>query len=137
MERWKRASGFLLVAGGVAWLAKLSVIVATDGRATDTGAAWLFFVTGLVLLPLGAVGAGAGLAARRGVPLRILGGLAGLVVFFFSFAVLGDVLKAAVGDRGPAYAGDEIGILVAALVWLGVGLWILARARQAKRSVTI
>jgi hypothetical protein len=59
------------------------------------------------------------------------------VVFFFSFAVLGDVLKAAVGDRGPAYAGDEIGILVAALVWLGVGLWILARARQAKRSVTI
>jgi hypothetical protein len=41
-RRWKlwiAAAGALLVAGGLAWIAKLWVIVATDGRVVATGAA--------------------------------------------------------------------------------------------------
>ncbi len=58
---WIAIAATALVVGGVAWLLKLWVIVATDGRVVATGAAGAFLDLGL-------------LAARRsscGVPVRV------------------------------------------------------------------
>jgi hypothetical protein len=44
---WTAVAGTVLVVGGVAWILKLWVIVATDGRVVATGAAGAFFDIGL------------------------------------------------------------------------------------------
>jgi hypothetical protein len=53
---WIAIAGTALIAGGVAWLLKLWVIVATDGRVVATGAAATFLDFGLVLLIVGSTG---------------------------------------------------------------------------------
>jgi hypothetical protein len=59
MSPWKWwIAGTSLIVGGFAWLLKLGVIVATDGRVTTTGAAGAFFALGLFSLLLGSTGVG-------------------------------------------------------------------------------
>ena len=48
----------LMINGRLAWLAKLAVIVATDRRISDTGAADAFYLLGWALLALEATGFG-------------------------------------------------------------------------------
>ena len=55
---WIAIAGTALIAGGVAWLLKLWVIVATDGRVVATGAAATFLDLGLYLLIVGSTGIG-------------------------------------------------------------------------------
>jgi hypothetical protein len=55
----------MLFIGGVAWILKLWVIVATDGRVVATGAAGAFYDLGLYLLMVGSTGVGLRLAITR------------------------------------------------------------------------
>ena len=68
---WMAIAGTALVVGGVAWLLKLAVIVATGGRVVDTGAAAVFYLLGFLLLVIGSTGIGLWLTTNRAVPLRI------------------------------------------------------------------
>jgi thiol:disulfide interchange protein len=124
----KLATGFLL-AGAAAWLAKLGVIVATDGAQTDTGAAAALYLAGLVLLALGAAALGLWLTRDRHVTIRIVAALLAPVAFFVSMNVLDSAAKAALDDLGPSYAHDEWGILFSVILWLGIGLAALQRLR--------
>ncbi|CAN5258445.1 hypothetical protein BH20ACT8_BH20ACT8_07270 [soil metagenome] len=45
-RRWTTISGLAALAGGLAWIAKLAVIVAINGAQTDTGAAGVAFLLG-------------------------------------------------------------------------------------------
>src|SRR5690606_1910718 len=63
-----------VVAGAVAWLAKVGVIVATDGRVTDDGVAGLLFGIGGALLLAGAVGLGVELTRERPAMVRTAAG---------------------------------------------------------------
>jgi thiol:disulfide interchange protein len=119
----------LVLAGAAAWLAKLGVIVATDGAQTDTGAAAALYLTGLVLLALGAAALGLWLARGRHFTVRIGAALLGPVAFFVSMNVLDSAAKATLDDRGPGYAHDEWGILFSAILWLGIGLAAVQRLR--------
>lgn len=65
MLRWTSIAGAALTAGGVAWLSKIAVIVATSGRVTDTGAAGAFFLLGFVLLLIGSTGVGLSLTMNK------------------------------------------------------------------------
>lgn len=115
-------------AGGLAWLSKLAVIAATDGRVNDTGAAAVFYLLGAVLLAVGAGCATLRLLRPRKRWTRVAALLPAPVVFFASFVALESLVKAAVGDAGPAWLEDEVGILATGAVWLATGLAVLRGA---------
>jgi len=130
VRRWSTIAACLAISGGVAWLAKFAVIVATDGRVATTGAAAILMRVGLACL----FAAGTGVAlwmARRGRPAaRAAAILLSPVGVFASLAAVGVLSARAAGGRGPAYLRDELGIAVAAVVWLAIGAALLARVRR-------
>ncbi len=129
---WIAVAGSLLIVGGLAWVAKLWVIVATDGRVVATGAAGAFFDLGLYCLLVGSTGLGVRLTAGQEPALRVAAAVGSPVAFFVSFAlfsIVGYALVAAgravVGGALPAYLLGEGGIFLAAVAWLAVGAWLL------------
>jgi len=129
--KWPIYASALLMAGGLSWLVKIGVIVATDGRIMTTGPAALLMSTGLVLLPLGAAGVGAWLARRTHLVLRVLATLAAVAGLIACSVALGWGATTLLGGRGPAYLAEEVGILAAGLLWCGLGAAALARLRRA------
>ncbi len=121
---WIAVAGTLLVIGGLAWISKLWVIVAT-------GAAGAFFDLGLYALLVGSTGLGVRLAMGQEPAMCAFVVVGAPAAFFFSFALftaIGYALVAAgravVGDALPAYLLEEGGIFIAAVVWLAVGFWL-------------
>ena len=120
MTRTIRILGAVAAAGGAAWLLKFAVIVATDGRVDDTGAAAVFFVLGAVLMAVGA--ATLTLRAARGRGTAIAAALLAPLLWAASFMVLDPLAQGAVGDAGPSWLQDESAIALTGAVWLAVGL---------------
>jgi hypothetical protein len=120
----------LLAAGGLSWLVKVGVIVATDGRIITTGPAAFLMSAGLVLLPLGAAGVGAWLARRYHVALRVVAALAAVGVLVAGSVALGSGEAALFRGHGPTYLAEEAGLFAAALLWFGLGTAALVRARR-------
>ena len=118
MGFWERWAPVALLTGAVFWLAKMSVIVATDGRVDSTGAAAVFYLGGVLLMAVGATAVGLWLTRGRATWLRVVAMAVSFVGFFVSFLVLEGIAESAVGDAGPSYLSDEIGILVTAIFWL-------------------
>lgn len=125
---WLRIATGLVLAGAVAWLVKLGIIVATETTDGNIGTA-VFFLAGFFLLLLGAAALGVWLARRLHVVLRVVAGLIGALVFFMSMNWLDTGAKSLLGDIGPDYITDEWGILAAAITWLLVGLGAVQRSR--------
>ena len=130
-RKWLIVASALLLAGGLSWLLKIAVIVATDGRVMTTGPAAALMSGGLVLLPLGAAGLGAWLARRTHAVVRVLAALAAVGALLACSVALGMGASAFARGRNPAYWAEEAGILVAGLLWSTVGAVALVRARQA------
>jgi len=123
-----RLATLALIAGATAWLVKLIVIVVTDGAESGAGdvAAAVFFLPGFVLLLIGSSAVGLWLTRRRGPVVRVVAGLLAPVAFLVSMNVLDPLGEALVGDLGPDYAREEAGILLAALLWLALGILVAA-----------
>lgn len=121
-ERWIAIGGIASALGGLSWLAKIAVIVATDGRVDSDGAAAVFFILGAALMAIGATAIGVLLAERWSNVVLAATVALSPIVFVISFVVLDSIAKPLVGDRGPAYFDDEAGILVTGLVWLAIGI---------------
>ena len=125
---WIAIAGTALVVGGVAWLLKLSVIIATDGRVVATGAAGAFFDLGFYLLLAGSTGLGLRLAMNQEPSMRVVLAVASPFAFVFLFAIfssIGYAILAIVGDALPGYLLEEAGIFISAVVWLVVGIWLV------------
>lgn len=125
---WLRIATGLVLAGAVAWLAKLGVVVATETTSGNIGTA-AFFLAGFFLLLLGAAALGVWLTRTLHVLVRLAAGLIGALVFFVSMNVIDSGAKSILGTVGPHYIRDEWGILAAAITWLLVGLAAVRRAR--------
>jgi len=130
---WTAVAGVALVIGGVAWVLKLSVIIATDGRVVATGAAGAFLDLGFYSLLVGSTGLGLRLTKKERNPITRIAAAVGspvaFVVSFFVFQLVGYALIAAgrivSGDALPSYLLEEGGIIIAAVVWLVIGMWLL------------
>jgi hypothetical protein len=135
IARWTHIAGRFAVGGAVAWLAKIAVIVASDGRIIDTGAAAWLMRCGLVGLFVGATGVTLWLARHRGTWTRLAAILLSPAVVATSLVACGALaallVRTFVGTRGPAYVGQEAGIVVAALGWLAIGGALLRHVRAA------
>jgi hypothetical protein len=113
----------VLAAGGLAWLAKMAVITATDGAVSDGATtASVFYLLGVVLMPVGLAGVAVALTARRHLVIRALAGLGGLLAFFVLYVLLDGVAKGLVGDAGPSWLPDEAGILATGMALAAAGL---------------
>ena len=135
MGFWDHWAPVVLLTGAIFWLAKMSVIVATDGRVDSTGAAAVFYLGGVLLMAVGATAVGLWLTRGRATWLRVVAMAVSFVGFFVSFLVLVVIAKSAFGVAGPRYMSDEIGILVTAIFWLLAGA-VLVRARPAPATAT-
>lgn len=130
IQQWAKIAGALLLAGSAAWFAKLAVIVGTDGRVIDSGAAaWLMNI-GLVCLVLGTSGLALWITRHHSLIIRSGAVLASPVAFLGSFLILDAMTKLAVGNADPAYLHEEAGIAVAATIWLMLGAWLRAQTRE-------
>jgi len=120
-----------LIVGASAWLVKLVVIVATDGAESGAGdrAAAVFFLSGFLLLVVGSSAVGLWLTRSRGPAVRIVAGLLASAALVVSMNLLDPAGEALVGDLGPDYAREEAGILLAALLWLALGILVAAGSR--------
>ena len=132
---WTTIAGTMLFIGGVAWILKLWVIVATDGRVVATGAAGAFYDLGLYLLMVGSTGVGLRLAMNQEPSMRVVLALASPFALFFLigiFLVIGYALVAIgrvfVGDALPSYLLEEGGIFISAVTGLVAGIWLVAYA---------
>jgi general stress protein CsbA len=126
-----------MAAGGLGWLAKLVVIIATDGAVVDEGAAAVFYLLGLALMIVGSMAGAVLLTYRRSRWIVTTAALLSPAVYFAAFIVLDGLAKALVGDRGPAYLRDEAGILATDIVALLVGTLIATRSRRHEASVAV
>ena len=142
LSRWLIATaGLALVVGAMAWLTKIGVIIATDGRVTHTGAAGASFTIGLGLLSVGAAGLGLRLTTSVDLVLRVILTVGFPFVFvlsFFVFSAIGYVIVAGarviVGDALPRYMLGEAGILISAVVWMVIGAVLLFGSVRKPRN---
>lgn len=130
-QRWTVLASAAAALGGLAWVAKVAVIIATDGRIVDEGPAALFYILGAVLMLAGSTAIGARLTEERSGRIAGLAMAFSPVLFILSFIVLDGLAKPLVGDRGPAYWRDEAGILVTGLAWLGAGIGLRLSAERS------
>ncbi len=142
LSRWLIATaGLALVVGAMAWLTKIGVIIATDGRVTHTGAAGSSFTIGLWLLSVGAAGLGLRLTMSVDLVSRVIITVLFPFVFilsFFVFLVIGyaivAVARVIVGDALPRYMLGEAGILISAVVWMVIGAVLLFGSVRKPRN---
>lgn len=133
-DQWMKIATFALIAGASAWLVKLVVIVVTDdpeGGAGDAAVA-VFFLLGFVFLLSGSSAVGLWLTRGRGPVVRIGAVLLAAVTFIVSMNLLDPAGEALVGDLGPDYVREEAGILLAALLWLALGILAAAGSRPGR-----
>lgn len=116
--------------GGAAWTTKVALIAVQDG---DEGSvvAFLYF-SGALLVLVGSMWVGARLAGDRHPALLVALVALSPVLAFASYAVIEPLAQGVVGDAGPSWLEDEIGIVATGLFWLAVSLpvWLAPTARR-------
>jgi hypothetical protein len=131
-QRWMEIASIAAALGGLSWLTKVAVILATDGEVVDEGAAAFFYLLGAALMLVGSTAIGTFLAGRQSRLVLVLAVVLSPIVFVISYALLDGLAKPLVGDRGPTYWGDEVGILSTGLAWLVLGIGILKAAHRSR-----
>ena len=141
---WTAIAGTILIVGGVAWILKLWVIVATDGRVVATGAAGALFDLGFYSLLVGSTGIGVRLMMNQEPSMRVVLALASPVAFILSvalFLAIGYAILAVGGALAgvslPGYLLEEAGIFISAVVWPMIGVTLLfGSVRKPRTAVT-
>jgi len=124
-KRWITFGSIAVALGGLSWLAKIAVIIATDGKVDNEGAAALFYLLGVALMMTGSTAVGVLVTGHRSRLMLIMAVVLSPIVFLVSFAFLEGVTKPLLGERGPAYFGEEVGIMTTGLAWLMIGVGLL------------
>ncbi|MBB1286798.1 hypothetical protein HRH25_20625 [Flavisolibacter sp. BT320] len=128
---WTQIASTLLMAGALAWAIKLTVIISTNGRIIDTGAAALLMKIGIPLLLIGSTCLGSSLANRQNAFLRILAIVLSPVLLFGTCFLITTSLNPLVQNSGVWYAAQELPIAVVVMVCFPVGLFLYKRFRPA------
>lgn len=118
---------------GAAWMIKLGVIITTNGRIIDTGAAAVCMAVGLVFLLIGSTGIGFSLSRHQALWLRVLAIACSPALVFGSFFIFGFLSSRIFQDSSISYAQQEAPIAFAAVFYLVVGFLL---TRIDRRQVT-
>ncbi len=129
-SKWTQIAGVLLMGGALAWTIKLGVIISTNGRIIDTGAAAMLMKIGLVMLLVGSTGIGSGLRMKSKPALRIITILLAPVVVIGLLFLLGAIIIPLLKDSSVWYAQQEAPIAIAVVVYMTIG-YLLYKSRKA------
>jgi hypothetical protein len=115
--------------GGALWVLKVTLITANAlmGRDVDASGVPVLYVAAVALLALGAPAAGAALARRYPWWAQLLAAACALPALILVYSVLDAVLKATLGDVGPSWLADELGIVATGALCFAGGV-LLGRA---------
>lgn len=125
-SNWTKVAGIILMGGAVAWTIKLCIIVATNGRIIDTGAAALCMKIGMAMLLIGSTGIGYGLGNHQVLWLRIIFVILSPVVVFGLLVLIGVFVSPLFKNSSVWYAQQEAPIAVAVVIYGIIG-YILYR----------
>ena len=124
----RRIAASAAVVGAVAWLTKVGMIWANGGANTDEGLVGVMYLIGLlgVVVALGA--SGYTLVETAPVWLRAIVVVATPVLVLMVWTLLDQAIKAVYTEEG--WLRDEVNIVLAAVLALGLGVWALTRGRS-------
>jgi hypothetical protein len=129
--QWTPIAGLLLIGASLAWIIKLGVIISTNGRIIDTGAAALCMRMGLLLFVIGSTGIGYRVSVNRNGWLRAVAMVVSPVVVFGSFLLLGMITGPFFKNSSVWYAEQEAPVGVCAIVYLAVGYFLYRSCKPA------
>ena len=136
-QRFVRIASAVAALGGAAWVTKVAVLAATDGD--DSVVVGLLYLGGALGITLGATWVGVRLAGERPLPLVLILGALGPLLWFVAYdSVLDPLAEAALGGAGPAWFEAEAGILLTGLIWLAASLpvWLTTTANSPSSRST-
>jgi hypothetical protein len=125
----RRLAAVAWLVGGVAWLVKLTLIVANGGSNTDEGIVAGAFLAGVLALVVAGAASGFTLCGRWGTWAAVIGVPIGAAAALVGISLIDSVLQAIVPASG--WVDDEVGILGAAVIALLLGLKLLDRGRSS------
>jgi hypothetical protein len=125
----RRLAAVAWLVGGVAWLVKLTLIVANGGSNTDEGIVAGVFLAGVLALVVAGAASGFTLGGRWGTWAAFIGVPIGAAATLVGISLIDSVLQAIVPASG--WVDDEVGILGAAVMALLLGLKLLDRGRSS------
>ncbi len=128
-SKWTQVAGLLLMGGAIAWAIKLCVIIATNGRIINTGAAAFLMTAGLIMLFLGSTGIGNWLSGNRNLLLRTVAILLSPAVVFGSFILFPMITGPLFNNSNVWYAQQESPIALAVVFYLAIGYLLYKRQR--------
>ncbi len=135
---WATAAGICAVAGGALWLLKqvaVALLASGDGPPPEHAVIATFYLLGIPLMIVGASGIAARLLGTASpivwIPVAVLSAPA---IFFGVQAVLDAVVDAVAGPDAHWWWPSEGGIVLTALVFLGIGAALLRGRRSARRA---
>jgi hypothetical protein len=130
---WTTVSASCALAGGAAWLLKQAAIAlsATGEEVPENGVIATFYLAGLVLMVVGA-SAVAALLLRRSAPVVWIpvAALSAPVLFFGVQSAADAAVDALAGPSSHWWWASEGGIVLTALVFLAIGVAVLAARRR-------
>jgi hypothetical protein len=127
-----RLAAVAWLVAGVAWLVKLTLILANGGSNTDEGIVAGVFLAGVLAFVVAGAASGLTLGARWGTWAAVLGVPIGVAVTLVGINLIDSVLQAIVPASG--WYDDEVGILGAAVIALLFGRALLNRERSGAPS---
>jgi hypothetical protein len=125
----RRLAAVAWLVGGVAWLVKLTLILANGGSNTDEGIVAVVFLAGVLALVVAGAASGFTLGGRWSTWAAVVGVPIGAAATLIGINLIDSVLKAIVPASG--WYEDEVGILGAAVIALLLGLALLGRGRSS------
>ena len=129
LSKWTRVAGLILIGGALAWALKLSVIIWTNGRIIDTGAAAILMTTGILMLMVGSTGIGCRLSQGGPLWLRLIAMLLSPALVFGSFILFPMITGPLFKNSSVWYAQQESPIALAVVVYLVIG-YLLYRSSK-------
>jgi hypothetical protein len=122
----RRIASIAAVLGGIGWLAKVGLIWLGGGD-TDSGLVTILGVAGWALFALALAAAGYTLVEKAPVWLRAVVAVAMPLLVLMVWVLLDQGIKAVY--PGESWLRDEVSVLVAAVIAIGLGFWGFGRHR--------
>jgi hypothetical protein len=132
IDSTRRLAAVAWLVGGVAWLVKLTLILANGGSNTDEGLVAAVFFAGVLALVVAGAASGFTLLRRWGIWAAVIGVPIGVAATLVGISVIDSVLQPIVPASG--WYDEEVGILGAAVIALLLGLALLGRGRSSSAT---
>lgn len=134
LRTWMRWGIWVFALGGALWVLKVTLITANHmmGRDVDSFGVPVLYVAAVLLLAIGATAVGPALVRRYPSWVQLLAAVVAIPALIFLYEAIDAVLKGLLGDVGPSWLPDELGIAATGALCL-VGGVLLGRAVAMRR----